>query len=79
MLEERKELLPNMPQPRGTGFITRVKVDADNAADAITRRSRTGFIVYSNCAPMFWHNKKQNSVESSSFGSEFVAMKACCE
>ena len=79
LLEERKELPPNMPQPRGAGFVTRAKVDADHAADTITRRSRTGFIVYANCAPIFWYSKKQNSVESSSFGSEFMAMKACCE
>ena len=68
-----------MPQPRGSGFIARVKVDADHAVDDIARRSRTGFIVCANFAPMFWHSKNQNSVESSSFGSEFMAMKACCE
>ena len=79
LLEEKKELPPNMPQPRGVGFITRAKVDADHAADTITRRSITGFIVYANCAPIFWYSKKQNSVEWSSFGSEFMAMKACCE
>ena len=28
---------------------------------------------------MHWWSKKQNSVESSSFGSEFIAMKQCCE
>ena len=79
LLEERKELLPNMPQPRGTGFITREKVDDDHAAGTITRRSRTGLIVCANCALMFWHSKKWNSAESSSFDSEFVATKACCE
>jgi hypothetical protein len=26
-----------------------------------------------------WFSKKQNSVESSSFSSEFIAMKKCCE
>ena len=79
LLEERKELLPNMPQLRGAGFVTRAKVDTDHAADAITRRSRTGFIVCANYTPMFWCSKKQNSVESSSFGSEFMEMKVCCE
>ena len=79
LLEERKELPPNMPQPRGAGFVTIAKVDADHAADTIARRSRTGFIVYANCAPMFWYIKKQNSAESSSFGSEFMAMKDFCE
>jgi hypothetical protein len=74
-----EELPPNMPTPRGQGFVMRAKVDADHAADTVTRRSRTGFLVYLNCAPIYWFSKKQSSVESSSFGSEFVAMKQCCE
>ena len=68
-----------MPQPKGFGFIIRAKVDADHASDTVTRRSRTGFLVYINSALVFWFSKKQNSVESSSFGSEFTAMKQCCE
>ena len=79
LLEERKEFPPNMPQPRGEGFIARVKVDANHASDAIARRSRTRFIVHANCTPTFWHSNKQSSAESSSFGSEFMSMKACCE
>jgi len=75
-----KELLPpNMIEPRGMGFCIRAKVDADHAGDTATRRSRTGFIVYINSAPVYWLSKKQPSVESSSFGSEFVAMRSCCE
>jgi hypothetical protein len=54
-------------------------VDADHAADTVTRRSRTGFLVFLNGALIHWFSKKQNSVESSSFGSEFIAMKQCCE
>ena len=68
-----------MPEPRRLGFVMRAKVDADHASDMITRRSRTGFLVYLNCAPIYWWSKKQNSVESLSFGSEFIAMKQCCE
>ena len=68
-----------MPEPRGLGFVMRAKVDADHTLDTITRRSRTGFLVYLNCAPIYWWRKKQNSVESSSFGSKFIAMKQCCE
>jgi hypothetical protein len=55
------------------------KVDADHAADTVTRRSRTGFVVYLNGALVYWLSKKQTSIESSSFGSEFVAMKQLCE
>ena len=68
-----------MPELRGQGFTMRAKVDADHASDTITRCSRTGFLVYLNCAPVYCWSKKQNSVESSSFGSEFIAMKQCCE
>ena len=56
-----------------------VYVDADRAADTTTRRSRTGFLVYLNSSPIYWMSKKQTSIESSSFGSEFTAMKQCTE
>ena len=74
------EALPvNAPEPRGFGFSIRGKVDADHAADKITRRSRTGFLIYINYVLVYWISRKQASVESSSFGSEFVTMKHCCE
>ena len=78
-LQGVEQMPTNMPEPRGTGFTIRAKVDADHAGDTVTRRSRTGFLVYLNCAPIYWMSKKQTSVESSSFGSEFIAMKQCCE
>ena len=78
-VEGKEELPPKMPEPRGFGFTIRAKVDADHASDTVTRRSRTGFLVYLNCALVYWWSKKQTSVETSSFGSEFVAMKQCCE
>ena len=78
--QELTELIPDgMPEPRGLGFVMRAFVDADHASDSITRRSRSGFIIYLNCAPIYWLSKKQTSVETSSFGSEFIAMKQCTE
>ena len=75
-----KEVVPsNCPQPRGQGFIMSAMVDADHAADSVSRRSRTGFLVYLNSSLVYWHSKKQTSIESSSFGSEFCAMKNLCE
>ena len=48
-----KEDLPaNMPLPRGMGFKIQAYVDSDHAGDNVTRRSRTGFIVYVNSAPV---------------------------
>ena len=43
------------------------------------KKERTGFIAYLNCAPVYWISEKQNSVGRSLFGSEFMAMKQCCE
>ena len=57
----------------------RAKVDADHASDTVSRCSRTGLLIYLNCALVYRWSKKQISVESSSFGSECVAMKQCCE
>ena len=74
-----EDLPDNMPEPRGFGFTMRAFVDADHAGDSVTRRSRTGFLVYLNSAPIYWLSKKQSGVETSSFGSEFIAMKQCCE
>ena len=78
-VQGKEETPPNMPELRGQGFIMHAKVNADHASDTITRRSRMGFLVYLNCTPIYWWSKKQNAVESLSFGSEFIAMKQCCE
>jgi hypothetical protein len=78
-LDGHEELPPNMPEPRGQGFVISAKVDADHASDSVTRRSRTGFLVWINSCLVYFMSKKQTSVETSSFGAEFVAMKQCCE
>ena len=77
--ECREEIPPNAPSPRGIGFTMRAFVDSDHAGDVATRRSRTGFFIFLNSAPIYWFTKKQTSIETSSFGSEFIAMKQCCE
>ena len=43
------------------------------------RRSHSGIINYVNNAPIIWYSKVQNTVEASSFGSEFVALKIATE
>ena len=74
-----EEIPGNAPPPRGIGFTMRAFVDSDHAGDLVTRRSRTGFIIMLNSAPIYWYSKKQTSCKTSSFGSEFIAMKQCCE
>jgi hypothetical protein len=50
-------------------------VDYEHAGEQFTRRSRTGFVIYLNMAPIVWFSKRQPTVLSSVFGYEFVAMK----
>ena len=77
---DMKELLPPaMPKPLGKEVILRMYVDADYAGEGATRRSRTGFIVFMNSAPIQWYSKRQSRIENSVFGSEFIAMKTGLE
>ncbi len=77
---DAKEAIPkDMPKPRGKSLVTRLFVDSDFAADESLRRSRTGFILYLNNAPISWYSKKQGTIETSVFGAEFVAMRTGLE
>jgi hypothetical protein len=49
-------------------------VDADHAGNHVTCQSHTGILIYLNCSPITWYSKAQNTVESSTFGSEFIVM-----
>lgn len=75
-----KEMIPsNAPKPRGRDVVLRLFVDSDHAGEELTRRSRTGFILYMNMAPILWFSKRQGTIETSVFGAEFVAMKVATE
>ena len=39
----------------------------------------TGILIFCNCAPIICHAKRQNGVETSTFGSEFTAIKNAVE
>jgi hypothetical protein len=45
----------------------------------ITRRSVTGIIVFINGTPILWYCKKQNTVETSTYGAELVAGRIATE
>jgi hypothetical protein len=72
-------LPPKIPEPRGKLVVTTCYVDADHAGFRTTRRSHTGVLLYANKAPVMWYSKRQNTVETSTFGSEYVAMKQCVD
>ena len=75
----KDELPSDMPTPLGKAVEFTMFVDASHAANVVTRQSRTGVLIFVNKAPIIWYSKKQNSVETSSFGSEFAALKTGVE
>ena len=77
--DAKDELPHNMPEPLGESVDINTFVDADHAGNKVTRRSHTGILIYCNMAPVVWFSKKQNTIESSTFGSEFIALKIATE
>ena len=77
--DAREEIPPNMPEPLGKPVHITIFCDSDHAADKVTRRSRTGLLIFINRAPIDWSSKRQNSIETSTFGSEFTALKHATE
>ena len=68
-----------MPEPKGNSVNITVFVNADHASNRATRCSFTGILTYVNRAPIIWYSKKQNTVETSTFGSELVALRIATE
>ena len=75
-----KEELPfRMLRSRGKSVVTMAWVDALHGANKKTRRSHSGHIIFVNRAPVKWFSKRQQTVETSAFSSEFIALKQCIE
>ena len=59
----------NMLEPLGREVNIRVWVDANHAGNVANRRSHSGILIYVNNALIISYSRRQNTVESSSFGS----------
>lgn len=66
---------PRMPEPLGKPVATSTFVDANHASNVVTRRSHSGIFMFVNNALIDQFSKRQNTVESSTYGSELVAMR----
>ena len=77
---DAEEIIPHdMPEPLGETVDINVFVDADHAGNKVTRRSHTGIILMVNMSPILWYSKRQNTVETSTFGSEITALRIATE
>jgi hypothetical protein len=75
-----KEDIPNnAPEPLGMPIQINAFIDASHARNKITCRSHTRVLIYLNKAQIIWYSKVQRMVESSTFGSKFVALRTGTE
>jgi hypothetical protein len=70
---------PDMPTPRGKPVRTSMFEDANLMQDLTTGRSVTGILHLVNSTPADWFCKFQGSVETATYGSEFVAARLSTE
>eukprot|EP00957_Ditylum_brightwellii_P121991 9303692-Ditylum_brightwellii.AAC.1 len=64
-----------MPEPCGKPVMTTTFVDVNLLHDVITGRSCTGITHLLNKTPIEWASKRQNTVETATYGSDFVAAR----
>jgi hypothetical protein len=67
--DAKEEIPDDSPPSRGGMVFMHCFVDADHASNCVTRRSQTGILTFLNRTPIEWYSKRQNTIESSTFGS----------
>ena len=75
-----QEIIPNdIPDPLGKTVTTTTTVDANLNHCLATGRSVTGCLHFVNHTPIDSYSKRQATVETATYGSEFVASKTATE
>ena len=75
-----KELIPNdAPEPLGKPVTLTHYFDANLYHDQVTGRSVTATLHLVNKTPIDWFAKKQATVETATYGSEFIAGRICVD
>ena len=68
-----------MPEPRIKSVTITAFVNSWHASDNRTRRPRIWYFIFLNRAPIIFYSKRQSTVESITFSSEFIGMKTRTE
>jgi hypothetical protein len=77
--ETTEEIPKDIPQPLGKPVRLSHYVDANLLHDLLTGKSVTGILHLVNQTPIDWYSKKQATVETATYGSEFVAARTCTD
>ena len=77
---DAQEAIPDdASKPRGKLMTTHLFVDANHASDKVTSRYQTGIFIFCNRALIMRFSKRQKSVKTLTFGSDFTALKQAAE
>ena len=75
----KEEIPVDAPEPLGKCVTLTHFLDANLMHDILTGRSVTGILHLINQTPIDWYSRKQATVETATYGSEFVASRTCVE
>ena len=74
-----EDITHRMPRPRRMTVVITAFVDSSHGSNKVTQRSNSGHILFLNRAPVKWLSRRKQTVETSAFSSEFIAMKHCID
>jgi hypothetical protein len=74
-----EDLPAKMPKSKMKPVDITIYFHASFGSDMLTRRLATEIVIFLNSTPVKWFCKKQNTVETSTFGSELVAGRLASE
>ena len=69
------DTVEDLLNPKGHDVQISRFVNADHGGYQITQKSRTGILIFLNKAPIMCYSERKNTVETSTFGSDFVSTK----
>ena len=75
----KEELPRDAPEPLGNPVITTTYVDANLYHDLVSGRALSGILHLVNGTPVEWFSKRQATVETATYSSEFVAARTATE
>ncbi len=67
------------PLPKATNMKLTAMSDSDYAHDSTNRKSISGIVVFFGSTPIYWESKRQKTVETSTYGAEFAALRRTIE
>ena len=75
----QEEIDDRLPVEKMKELSITIFCDSNHGHDKRTGKSISGIIVFVGRTPIYWSSKRQSSVQTSTFGAEFIALKKAVE